>query len=191
MATGLLQDSIQQSLDMVVTDSFFNNAAFRRELDQKYPTFMKKSNLVNDIFKDKSHFDVQNSITGLLAAQVSHKEKAIFEQIKKTPSMKGVTIAERLGKFKKFNNKNNNDNDDDDNDNDNGNDDLPLLSILPLFASKNNEFDNEFDSNEEKSSPNTNFFLDKLQKEKLAVAIDKNQAAAVQIQERKKNSRKS
>ena len=33
LATGLLEDSIQQSLDMVVTDDFFNNAAVRRELD--------------------------------------------------------------------------------------------------------------------------------------------------------------
>ena len=42
LATGLLQDSIQQSLDMVVTDGFFNNAAVRRELDKKYPTLIKK-----------------------------------------------------------------------------------------------------------------------------------------------------
>ena len=42
LATGLLQDSIQQSLDMVVTDGSFNNSAVRRELDQKYPTLMKK-----------------------------------------------------------------------------------------------------------------------------------------------------
>ena len=83
LATGLLQDSIQQSLDMVVTDGFFNNAAVRRELDQKYPTLMKKPNPVNVIFKDKVHFDVQNPIISLLAAQVSNNEKAIFEQIKK------------------------------------------------------------------------------------------------------------
>ena len=44
LATGLLQDSIQQSLDMVVIDGFFNNAAVRRELDQKYLTLMKKPN---------------------------------------------------------------------------------------------------------------------------------------------------
>ena len=41
LATGLLQDSTQQSLDMVVSGGFFNNAAVRRELDQKYPTLMK------------------------------------------------------------------------------------------------------------------------------------------------------
>ena len=52
LATDLLQDSIQQSLDMVVTDGFCNNAAVRRELDQKYPTLMKKPNSVNVIFKD-------------------------------------------------------------------------------------------------------------------------------------------
>ena len=95
LATGLLQDSIQQSLDMVVTDGFFNNAAVRRELDQKYPTLMKKPNPVNVIFKDNAHFDVQNSIIGPLAAQVSNNEKAIFEQIKKALSTKGVTISER------------------------------------------------------------------------------------------------
>ena len=98
LATGLLQDSIQQSLDMVVTDGFFNNAAVRRELDQKYPTLMKKPNPVNVFFKDKAHFDVQNPIMGSLAAQVSHNEKAIFEQIKKAPSTKDVTISERLEK---------------------------------------------------------------------------------------------
>ena len=57
---------------MVVTDSFFNNAAVRRELDQKYPTLMRKSNPVNVIFKDKVHFEVQNLIIGSLAAQVSN-----------------------------------------------------------------------------------------------------------------------
>ena len=98
LATGLLQDSIQQSLDMVVTDGFFNNAAVRRELDQKYPTLMKKPNPVNVFFKDKAHFDVQNPIMGSLAAQVSNNEKAIFEQIKKAPSTKDVTISERLEK---------------------------------------------------------------------------------------------
>ena len=64
----MLQDSIQQSLDMVVSDSFFNNAAVRRELDQKYPALMKNPNPVNVIFKDKAHFDVQNPIIGSFAA---------------------------------------------------------------------------------------------------------------------------
>ena len=141
----LLQDSIQQSLHRVVTDSFFNNAAVRRELDQKYPTLMKKPNPVNVIFKNKTHFDVQNPIIGLLAAQVSNNEKAIFEQTKKAPSTKDVTISKRLQKLRKFNNKNNNDDDDDDDD---GNGDLPRLSTPSSFASKTNEFDGEFDSDD-------------------------------------------
>ena len=34
---------------------------------------MKKANPVKVIFKDKPHFDVQNPIIGLLAAQVMRK----------------------------------------------------------------------------------------------------------------------
>ena len=149
MATGLLQDIIQQSLDMVVTDGFFNNAAVRRELDQKYPTLMKKPNPVNVIFKDKVHFDVQNPIIGSLVAQVSNNEKAIFKQIKKASSTKDVTISERLEKLKKIN-KNNNDDDDNDDDDDDGNNDLPRLPTPPSFPPKNNEFGSEFDSDAEK-----------------------------------------
>ena len=100
MATGLLQDSIQQSLDMVVTDGFLNNAAVRKELDQEYRTLMKKSNPVNVIFKDKAYFDAQNLIIDLLAAQVSNNEKAIFEQIKKALSTIDVTVSKRLEKLK-------------------------------------------------------------------------------------------
>ena len=36
LATGLLQDSVQQSLDMIVTDGGFNDTAVRRELDLKH-----------------------------------------------------------------------------------------------------------------------------------------------------------
>ena len=183
LPNGLLQDSIQQSLDMVVTDGFFNNAAVRRELDQKYPTLMKKPNPVNVIFKDKAHFDVQNSIIGLLAVQVSNNEKAIFEQIKKAPSAKDVTISETLEKLKKFNKKNNNDDDDNDDDND-GNGNLLRLPTLPSFPPKNNEFDGEFDSQDEKLTPIQKFLLDKPQKEKLGVAVGENQAFVPQPQEK-------
>ena len=36
LATGVLQDIKQQSLDMTVTDGGFNDASIRRELDLKY-----------------------------------------------------------------------------------------------------------------------------------------------------------
>ena len=100
LATGLLQDSIQISLDMVVTDGFFNNAAVRRELNQKYPTLMKKSNPVNVIFKGKVHFDVQIPISGSLAAQVD--EKTIFEQIKKSTFNKRCHHIRKIRKVKKI-----------------------------------------------------------------------------------------
>ena len=114
--------------------------------------------------------------------QVSNNEKAIFEQIKKTPSTKDVTISKKLEKLKKFDSKNNNDIDDDDDDD--GNADLPCLPTPPLFVPKNNEFDSEFDSDNKKLTPTQKFLLDKLQKEKLAVAIVENQAVAAQLQEK-------
>ena len=165
---------------MVVADSLFNNAAVRRELDQKYSTLMKRPNPVNVIFKDKAHFDVQNPIISSLAAQVSNNEKAMFEQIKKAPSTKDVAIYERLEQLKNFNNKNNNDgnendDDDDDDDDDDGNGDLPRLLTPPSFPPKNNEFGSDFDSDDKKLIATQKFLLDKPQKEKLAVAVGENQ----------------
>ena len=84
---------------------------------------------------------------------------------------------------KSFNNKNNNDNDDN-NDDDDGNGDLPRLPTPPSFPPKNNEFDSEFDSDDKKLTPTQKFILDKPQKEKLAVAVGKNQAFAAQPEEK-------
>ena len=143
---------------------------------------MKKPNPVNVIFKDKAHFDVQNPITGSLAAQVSNNEKAIFEQIKKTPSTKDVTMSKRLEKLKKCNNKNNNDNNV--NDDDVGNSDLPRLLTPPSFLPKNNEFDSEFDSDNKKLTPTQKFLLHQPQKVKLAVAVAQNWTFAPQTQDK-------
>ena len=85
--------------------------------------------------------------------------------MKKTPSTKDVTISKRLEKLKKINKKNNNDDDGDDNDDGNG--DLPLLpTSRSSFIPKNNEFDSEFDSDDEKLIPTQKFLLDKPQKRK-------------------------
>ena len=118
----------------------------------------------------------------MFAVQVSNNEREIFEQIKKTPSTKDVTTSKRLEKLKKFNNKNNNDDDNDDDDDGNG--DLPHLPTPPFFVPKNNELDSEFDSDDKKLTSTQKFILDKLQKEKLAVAVGKNQAVAAQPQEK-------
>ena len=66
MATDLLEDSIQENLDMIVTDNSFNNASIRQALDTKFPSVMKKPNPVEVMFKDKSRFDVQNPVVGSL-----------------------------------------------------------------------------------------------------------------------------
>ena len=69
-ATGLLQDSVQQSLNVKVTNRGFNDAAVRRELDLKYPSITKKPNPIDVVFKDKAKFDAQNPIIGSLVTQV-------------------------------------------------------------------------------------------------------------------------
>ena len=66
LATGLLEDTIQNNLDMIVTDSEFNNAGVRRVLDQKYPTIMGKPTATSFMFKEKAKFDIQNPIIGTL-----------------------------------------------------------------------------------------------------------------------------
>ena len=60
LATGLLKDSIQDSLDMIVTDGKFNDASVRRALHTKYLLVMKKLNPIDVVFKDKAKFDMQN-----------------------------------------------------------------------------------------------------------------------------------
>ena len=66
LATGLLKYSVQQSLDMIVTDGGFKDAAVRRELDLKYPSIMKKPNTIDVVLKDKAKFDMQNQKLVLL-----------------------------------------------------------------------------------------------------------------------------
>ena len=45
LATGLLEDSIQNNLDTIVTDGEFNNAGVRRALDLQVLCLKKKQNL--------------------------------------------------------------------------------------------------------------------------------------------------
>ena len=103
LATGLLQDSIQQSLDMIVTDGGFNNAEARIELDLKYSIIMKKRNPIDVVFKDKTKFDGQNPIIGSLVAQVQENktnEKVILNQLNVGPSAKNIEPAEHLTKLR-------------------------------------------------------------------------------------------
>ena len=120
LVTGILKDSIQDSLDMIVINGKFNNASASRALDTKYPLVTKKSNPIDVVFKDKSKFDTQNPIIGTLLIQIQSRktktEKAIENQLKGAPSIKGLQIAERLEHSKQNNKRNNNGDKDDDND---------------------------------------------------------------------------
>ena len=61
LATGLLKDSIQDSLNMIVTDGKFSNAALKRALDANYLLVIKKSNRIDKLNRIK-----QNSILKIL-----------------------------------------------------------------------------------------------------------------------------
>ena len=122
LATGLMQDTIQENLNMIVTDGGFNDTSIRRTLDTKYPSVMKKSNPINAVFKDKAKFDVQNPIVGSLIAQVQEnkaRERAYMKQLSQAPSITDINISDRLKELRDFNDGNindryNNNNDDDD-----------------------------------------------------------------------------
>ena len=125
LATGLLEDTIQNNLDMIVTDGEFNNAGVRRVLDQKYPTIMGKPTATSFMFKEKAKFDIQNPIIGTLYNEVltdKQKEKKELENIGKAPSILDLQIQKRLENLKKFDQGiDDDDDDDDDNNNNKGN----------------------------------------------------------------------
>ena len=136
LATGLLEDTIQNNLDMIVTDGEFNNAGVRRVLDQKYPTIMNKSTATNFMFKDKAKFDIQNPIIGSLYNEVltdKQKEKKLLDNISKAQDLKDIEIQKKLDKLKKFEGGIDDDDDDDDDDDNKG--------PKPPAPSDNNLFD--------------------------------------------------
>ena len=128
LAIGLLEDSIQNNLDMIVTDGEFNNAGVRRALDQKYPTIMGKPMATSFMFKEKAKFDIQNPIIGTLYNEIltnKQREKKKIETIGKAPSITDLNIRKRLENLRKFDqgidDDDNDDNDDDNNNNNRGN----------------------------------------------------------------------
>ena len=125
LATDLLEDTIQDNLDMIVTDGDFNEAGVRRALDTKFPSVMKKPTATNFMFRDKAKFDIQNPVLGSIYNQLltkKQKEKQELDAIGKAPSVKDLDIQKRLDNITKFNLgiKDDNNNDDDDDNNDNG-----------------------------------------------------------------------
>ena len=71
LATGLLKDSIHESLDIIVSsDGKLSDAAIRRQLNTKFPSVMSKPNPINAVFKDKAKFDTQHPLIGTLLTQI-------------------------------------------------------------------------------------------------------------------------
>ena len=119
LATDLMQDTIQENLNVIVTDGSFNNASIRRTLDTKYPSVMKKSNPIDVVFKDKALFDMQNPIVGSLIAQVQEnkaRERECMKQLSTGPSITDINIGNRLKELRDFSDGNINDNRNDNND---------------------------------------------------------------------------
>ena len=74
-------------------DGSFNDASICQALDTKFPSIMKKPNAIEVMVKDKSKFDVQNPVVGLLITQVvdnKKKEKEILRALDQVPSMKDL-----------------------------------------------------------------------------------------------------
>ena len=185
MATDLLQDSIQQSWDIIVSDGGFNDAAVRRELDLKYPSIMKKPNPIDVDLKDKAKFDVQNPIIGSLVAQVQENktsEKATLNQLSGVPSTKDIELAECLAKSRgKTNNNNNN----------NNNNFPPFLPPSPLppaplpWPPDGGDGESDYDDGDKRNfTPTQRFLLN--QSQRTAVAVGTNNAAmSMPLQEKK------
>ena len=133
LATGLLEDTIQNNLDMIVTDNDFNNAGIRHALDQKYPTIMGKPTATNFIFKDKAKFDIQNPVIGGIYNEIltnKQKENKQINQISQAPDIRDLDIRKRLDKLGKFNS-GIDDSDDDDNDDNNNNNNSRIIPDFP------------------------------------------------------------
>ena len=123
LATDLLDDTIQDNLDMIVTDGDFNEAGVRRALDTKFSSVMKKPTATNFMFRDKAKFDIQNPVLESIYNQLltkKQKENQELDAIGKAPSVKDLNIQKRLDNITKFNLGIKDDNNDDDNNNDNG-----------------------------------------------------------------------
>ena len=105
VATGDLNDSIQQSLNLIVSDGKLNEGmSDRRLLDPKFPkNVMQKSNSVGFVFRDIAKFDTQNPIIGNLLNQIQSQkltDEQVNQYLGKLPSVKDRETHERLEKLR-------------------------------------------------------------------------------------------
>ena len=95
LTAGILESSIQDSLDMIVRDDGkLSDVAVRRKLDLKIPSVMKKPNPVDYVFKDIAKLDTQNPIVDDILKQT---QKIDLDNLS---SIKDTEIRERLDKLR-------------------------------------------------------------------------------------------
>ena len=67
-----MKDSIQDSLDMIVSsDGKLIYAVVRRQLNTTFLAVMRKTNPIDEVFKDKAKFETENPIIGTQLTQVN------------------------------------------------------------------------------------------------------------------------
>ena len=118
LASSEVVQSIQDDIDIIVTDGRLKHARVHHLLDPIYKKVMRKQNPFEIVFKDISKFDAQNPIS-LLSEIESGKltDKFIKRFLNKAPNLKDIDLNQSLQNLKSFNNNlklaNDNDSDDD------------------------------------------------------------------------------
>ena len=80
LGTGFSKDSIQNSLDMIVSRyGKLSDATERRQ----FLSVTRESNSIDAVFKDNAKFDTQNSIIGMLLTKIEAGKLNQKNQIKK------------------------------------------------------------------------------------------------------------
>ena len=107
LAAGDLNNSIQENLDLIVTDGHLNDAAVRHTSGLNPQTDFFKNNLnpLDVLFKDIAVFDAQNPIIGSLLTQIQSfkiKPKGIKRALDKAaPDIKDILLKQKkLDKLK-------------------------------------------------------------------------------------------
>ena len=113
LATGDIGKSIQENLNLVVTDGRINDAIIRHALDTKHKHILADPNPPQVTFKDIKKFDAQNPIIGKLLNQIGAcnlSDKKIKEQLGQLKDRELETLLSNLDANSNFSNNSNNNN---------------------------------------------------------------------------------
>ena len=113
LTTGDLNDSIQESLDLVVNDGRLNDGtAVCHESGLSTTTifFKQNNNPLDVVYKNEAKFHIQNPIIGSLLKQIDSSKitsKGIKKTLSKAPNPKDIELQNRLNDLKGYNDVNN------------------------------------------------------------------------------------